>query len=73
MTDVKALYKEYIDKMPDNIITKNDIDGYEKEFWRAHKERNKAAAIDELNNCTCDFRRQELLELVYYGFEEDGK
>jgi hypothetical protein len=66
MDNVNSLYKEYIDKMPVNIVTKNDIDDYEKEFWKAHKELNTKALIDELVNAH-GLRRQQLLELLYYS------
>jgi hypothetical protein len=38
MTGVNALYKEYIEKMPENFTTKKEIDDYEKEFWKSQKE-----------------------------------
>jgi hypothetical protein len=41
MANVNALYKEYIEKMPDNIVTKKDIEEYEKEFWKTSKEKMK--------------------------------
>lgn len=38
---VNAMYKEYIDNMPAVLETKKDICGYEKEFWKTHKEKVK--------------------------------
>jgi hypothetical protein len=45
MTSVNALFKEYIVKMPDLLETKKDIGGYEKEFWKANKDKLKELKV----------------------------
>jgi hypothetical protein len=45
MTSVNALYKEYIEKMPKVVETKKEIGVYEKEFWKANKEKVKELKV----------------------------
>ena len=47
MTSVNALFKAYIDSMPDILNTKKDVDEYCKQFWKEQKEKIKEAEAAE--------------------------
>ena len=47
MTSVNALFKAYIDSMPDILNTKKDVDEYCKQFWKEQKEKIKEAKAAE--------------------------
>ena len=43
MTSTNALFKVYIENMPDALNTKKDVDEYCKQFWKENKEKVKEA------------------------------
>jgi len=43
MTSTNALFKVYIENMPDALNTKKDVDEYCKLFWKENKEKVKEA------------------------------
>ena len=43
MTSANALFKVYIENMPDALNTKKDVDEYCKQFWKDNKLNAKAA------------------------------
>ncbi len=44
-TDANTLFKVYINKMPETLNTKKEIDEYIKEFWKDFKENTKGVKI----------------------------
>tara|TARA_Y100000389_G_scaffold171560_1_gene179294 strand:- start:31 stop:570 length:540 start_codon:yes stop_codon:yes gene_type:complete len=47
MTSANALFKVYIENMPDALNTKKDVDEYCKQFWKDNKEKDKEAKAAE--------------------------
>ena len=65
MTSAAALFKVYIENMPEALNTKKDIDEYIKEFWKDFKEKAKEAkAADKAAKAQKPKRKK--------GFDKDG-
>ena len=47
MTTTNALFKVYIENMPEALNTKKDVDEYCKQFWKDNKEKDKEAKAAE--------------------------
>jgi hypothetical protein len=47
MTSTNALFKVYVDNMPDALNTKKDVEEYCKQFWKENKEKIKEAKAVE--------------------------
>ena len=65
MTSTNALFKVYIENMPDALNTKKDVDEYCKQFWKENKEKVKEAKEAEKAAKAEKPKRKK-------GFDKDG-
>ena len=65
MTSSNALFKVYIENMPDALNTKKDVDEYCKQFWKENKEKVKEAKAAEKAAKAEKPKRKK-------GFDKDG-
>jgi len=65
MTSANALFKVYIENMPDALNTKKDVDEYCKQFWKDNKEKDKEAKAAEKAAKPEKPKRKK-------GFDKDG-
>ena len=65
MTSANALFKVYIENMPDALNTKKDVDEYCKQFWKDNKEKDKEAKAAEKAAKAEKPKRKK-------GFDKDG-
>ena len=65
MTSSNALFKVYVENMPDALNTKKDVDEYCKQFWKENKEKVKEAKAAEKAAKAEKPKRKK-------GFDKDG-
>ena len=65
MTSSNALFKVYVENMPDALNTKKDVDEYCKMFWKENKEKVKEAKAAEKAAKAEKPKRKK-------GFDKDG-